>query len=99
MRDWDALLSGDSGVYLTGGYQRMLEIAASYAAGRPVSLREHGHGFGTAHARWRVVEAVAIGAGMGEYLAIAGSPALTGMRARQAALFGLGRPGAEGTGS
>jgi hypothetical protein len=82
VRDWDALLSGDSGVYLTGGYQRMLEIAASYAAGRPVSLREHGHGFGTAHARRRDR------CGQGEYLTIADSPALAEMRARQAALFG-----------
>jgi len=75
----------------------MLEIAASYAAGRPVNLREHGHGFGTAHAR-RVVEAVAIGTGMSEYLTIADSPALAEMRARQAALFGeadTGAPGAE----
>jgi hypothetical protein len=87
VRDWDALLGDDSGVYLTGGDRRMLAIAASYAAGRPVDLREHGHGFGTAHAR-RVVEAAAIGAGMGEYLTIADGPALEQMRARQDALFG-----------
>jgi hypothetical protein len=37
VRDWDALLGGDSGVYLTGGDRRMLEIAASYAAGRSTS--------------------------------------------------------------
>jgi hypothetical protein len=44
----------------------------------------------TPHAR-RLVEAVAIGAGRGEYLTIAGSPALTGMRARNDALFGAAR--------
>ena len=87
VRDWGALLGDDSGVYLTGSDRRMLEIAASYAAGRPVDLREHGHGLGTAHAR-RLVEAVAIGAGMDEYLSIADTPALGVMRARQADLAG-----------
>jgi hypothetical protein len=61
-----------------------------WPAGRPVDLREHGNGLGAAHAR-RLVEAVAIGAGRGEYLTIAGSPALTGMRARNDALFGAAR--------
>src|SRR5712691_9690068 len=65
----------------------MLEIAASRAVGRPVDLREHDHRFASAHAR-RVVDAVAISAGMGEYLTITDSPALVEMRTRQAALFG-----------
>jgi hypothetical protein len=52
-----------------------------------VDLREHGHGLGTAHAR-RLVEAVAIGAGMDEYLSIADPPALGVMRARRADLAG-----------
>ena len=85
VRDWDKLLTSNT-VYFTGGDLRMTEIAASYAAGRPVDLREHGNGLGTAHAR-RLVEAVAIGAGMGEYLTIADSPARTEMRARNDALF------------
>jgi hypothetical protein len=84
VRDWDKLLNSGT-VYLTGGDARMTEIAASYATGRPVSLRENGHGLGTAHAR-RLVEAVAIGAGMGEYLTITDSPALLEMRARNDAL-------------
>lgn len=84
VRDWDKLLTSGT-VYLTGGDARMVQIAASYAAGRPVDLREHGNGLGTAHAR-RLVEAVAIGAGMGEYLTIADSPALLETRARNDAL-------------
>ena len=85
VRHWDQLLTSGT-VYLTGGDARMIEIAAS----RPVDLREHGHGLGTAHAR-RLVEAVAIGAGIGEYLTIADSPALLEMRARNDALSGITR--------
>ena len=85
VRDWDKLLTSNT-VRFTGGDLRMTEVAASYAAGRPVDLREHASGLGTAHAR-RLVEAVAIGAGMGEYLTIADSPALAAMRARNDALF------------
>jgi hypothetical protein len=90
VRDWDKLLTSNT-VYFTGGDLRMTEIAASYASGRPVDLREHGNGLGTAHAR-RLVEAVAIGTGMGEFLTIADSPALLKMRARNDALFGITRP-------
>src|SRR6266702_5649842 len=89
VRDWDKLLTGNT-VRFTGGDLRMTEVAASYAAGRPVDLREHGNGLGTAHAR-RLVEAVAIGTGMAEYLTIADSPALSEMRARNDALFGITR--------
>jgi hypothetical protein len=85
VRDWDKLLTGNT-VRFTGGDLRMTEVAASYAAGRPVDLREHASGLGTAHAR-RLVEAVAIGAGMGEYLTISDSPALAAMRAGNDALF------------
>ena len=85
VRDWDKLLTSNT-VRFTGGDLRMAEIAASYAAGRPVDLREHGNGLGTAHAR-RLVEAVAIGAGMGEFLTIADSPALLEMRSRNDALL------------
>jgi hypothetical protein len=42
VRDWDKLLNSGT-VYLTGGDARMVEIAASYPAGRPVGLREHAH--------------------------------------------------------
>ncbi|MCL2581001.1 MAG: hypothetical protein FWE35_00925 [Streptosporangiales bacterium] len=86
VRDWDKLLNSGT-VYLTGGDQRLVEIAASYASGRPVDLRQAGNGLGTAHAR-RLVEAVAIGAGMEEYLTIGDSPALAEMRARNDALLG-----------
>jgi hypothetical protein len=87
VRDWDKLLTSDT-VYFTGGDLRMVEIAASYATGRPVDLREHGNGLGSAHAR-RLVEAVAIGAGMAEFLTISDSPALLEMRAKNDALFGI----------
>jgi hypothetical protein len=89
VRDWDKLLTSNT-VRFTGGDLRLTEVAASYAADRPVDLREHGNGLGTAHAR-RLVEAVAIGAGMGEYLTIADSPALAEMRARNDALLGAAR--------
>src|SRR5260370_23422954 len=39
VRDWDVLLGDDSGVHLTRSDPRLLEIAASYAAGRPMILR------------------------------------------------------------
>lgn len=90
VRDWNALLT-DNTVRFTGGEARLTEIAASYADGRPVNLREHANGLGTAHAR-RLVEAVAIGAGMGDYLTIADSPALVEMRARNDALLGPTAP-------
>ena len=89
VRDWDKLLNSGT-VYLSGGDARLIEIAASYATGRPVDLRQHGHGLGTAHAR-RLVEAVTIGAGMDEFLTIADSPALAEMRANNEALFGIAR--------
>jgi hypothetical protein len=89
VRDWDKLLTSNT-VYFTGGDLRLAEIAASYAEGRPVDLRESGNGLGTAHAR-RLVEAVAIGAGMGEFLTITDSPALLEMRARNDAFLGTTR--------
>jgi hypothetical protein len=87
VRDWDALLGDDSGVDLTGNDRRMLEIAASYAAGRPVVLREQAHGLGAAHAQ-RLVEAVAIGAGVEEYLRIAETIARWVIYDHEAALAG-----------
>lgn len=87
VRDWDRLLTSNT-VLFTGGDLRMTEIAASYSSGRPVDLREQAVGLGTAHAR-RLVEAVAIGAGMGEYLTISDSAALSEMRARNDALLAM----------
>lgn len=46
------------------GDLRMTEVAASYTAGRPVGLREHAVGLGTAAAR-HLAESIAVGAGMG----------------------------------
>lgn len=66
VRDWDALLDDDT-VYGTGADARLIVIAASYVTGRPIDLNTLARGLGTAHAR-RVVEAVAIGAGVGEHL-------------------------------
>lgn len=89
--DWGRLLN-DGTVRFTGGDVRVVGLAASYATGHPVDLRECGNGLGTAHAR-RLVEAVAIGAGMGEYLTITDSTALQEMRARNDAILGDTRAG------
>ena len=86
VRDWDRLL-GDGSVYVSGGPRRLLEVAASYATGRPVDLREASSGLGTAHAG-RVIEAAVIGTGMAEYYTITGTAKLAGLRATQAKLAG-----------
>jgi len=87
VRDWDALLA-DRSVYLTGGAERLLNIAASYAVGRPVDLAACGNGLGTAHAR-RLLEAVAVGAGMSGFYEIHDGPELARMRDFQAGLTGF----------
>ncbi len=86
VRDWQALLT-DGSVYVSSGPRRLLEVAASYATGRPVDLRETGSGLGTAHAG-RLIEAAVIGTGMAEYYTITGTAKLAGLRATQAKLAG-----------
>ncbi|HEY3958709.1 MAG TPA: hypothetical protein VGM53_35555 [Streptosporangiaceae bacterium] len=86
VKDWDALLA-DDGIYLTGSGRRMLQIAASYAAGHPVDLSENGSGLGTAHAR-RLIEAVIIGAGMAEFYTVTGTSRLDELNARRSDLAG-----------
>jgi hypothetical protein len=59
VRDWDKLIN-DRELYLSGTENRFLKIAASFAAGRPVSLfTEVTNSLGHAHAQ-RVAEAVLI---------------------------------------
>jgi hypothetical protein len=78
VRNWDRLL-GDGSVYLSGGLRRLLEVAASYATGRPVDLRDTSSGLGTAHAG-RLIEAVVTGTGMAQYYTITGTAKLAGLR-------------------
>jgi hypothetical protein len=77
--DWATLTDGRF-VQLGGGPTRLLALAASLAAGRPVDLRENTPGLGWAHAR-RVVEAIQIATGMQPYLTIADTPAMDQLRA------------------
>jgi hypothetical protein len=89
VRDWDALLA-DTEVYLTGAEDRMLQVAASYAVGRPVDLQSHANGLGTAHAK-RLIEAVVIGAGVAECFTLNGTARLADLQAQQASFFGPDR--------
>lgn len=77
VRNWDALLS-DGSIYVSGGLRRLLEVAASYAAGRPVDLRHASSGLGTAHAG-RLIEAAVIATGMAEYYTVTGTAKLAGL--------------------
>lgn len=86
VRDWDVLLA-DRDLYLTGGERRVLEVAASYAAGRPVNLKENGCGLGTAYAR-RLIETVITGAGMTGYYQLTGTAQLDELEARRRELTG-----------
>ena len=78
LRDWQALLN-DGSVYLSGWPRRLLEVAASYATGQPVNLRQASSGLGSAHAG-RLIEAVVIGTGMAEYYTVTGTAKLAGLR-------------------
>ena len=78
VRDWAALLN-DGSVYLSSGPRRLVEVAASYATGRPVDIRDASSGLGTAHAR-RLIEAVVIGTGTAGYYTITGTAKLAGLR-------------------
>ncbi len=86
VRNWDRLL-GDGSVYLSSGPRRLVEVAASYATGRPVDIRDASSGLGTAHAR-RLIEAVVIGTGTAGYYTITGTAKLAGLRRWQGGLPG-----------
>lgn len=79
VRDWDALLA-DEELYLTGSECRLLEVAASFAAGRAISLSEQvTRELGWAHAQ-RVLEAVIIATGTAELLQVAGTAKLNELK-------------------
>ncbi len=80
VRDWDALLA-DPDQYLTGTERRFLEIAASFAAGRAISLSEQVTSeLGWAHAE-RVAEAVIIAANATGLLQVTGTTKLDELKA------------------
>ena len=75
VRDWDALLA-DEELYLTGTERRFLEIAASFASGRAISLADQVTSeLGWAHAQ-RVLEAIIIATNATELLQVAGTAKL-----------------------
>ncbi|MGF0320636.1 hypothetical protein [Nocardia fluminea] len=75
IRDWHRLGRLENLLYLHGGAERLVRLAASMAHGEPVDLSATLSGLGHAHAR-RVLEAVAICAGVDEFYAITETPAL-----------------------
>jgi hypothetical protein len=75
VQDWDALLA-DEDLYLTGTERRFLEVAASFAAGRKISLSGQVTGeLGWAHAQ-RVAEAIFIATGTAGLLQVTGTAKL-----------------------
>ncbi|WP_280345751.1 hypothetical protein [Nocardia neocaledoniensis] len=75
IRDWHRLGRLEGLGHLHGGAERLVRLAASMAHGEPVDLSATLSGLGHAHAR-RVLEAVAICAGVDEFYAISETPAL-----------------------
>lgn len=75
IRDWHGLGQLKNLGHLHGGAERLIRLAASMAHGEPVDLSATLSGLGHAHAR-RVLEAVAICAGVDEFYAITETPAL-----------------------
>lgn len=65
VKHWGRLADDRAFRSLAGQDARLLHLAASYGAGRPVSLREDAAGFGRVQAR-RVAEAALIAAGADE---------------------------------
>ena len=89
--DWDALLA-DGELGLTGTERRFLEVAASFACGRPVSLMAQvTNELGWAHAR-RLMEAILLATGTEELLAIDDTARLGELRDLHASLSGDARP-------
>ena len=81
VRDWDQLID-DPQLYPSGGELKFLKLAASFAAGRPVSLfDEISRGLDLQHVR-RLAEAVLIAAGAAEVLSV--GPARAGDRRQPA---------------
>ncbi|WP_404871045.1 hypothetical protein ACI1MP_38155 (plasmid) [Kitasatospora griseola] len=86
--DLDALAE-DKGIYLTGGDERFLALARSYASGQPVVLGDFLNTLGHAHARC-AIEAYIISLGMEGWYTLQDGPELTAHRAFQAQLLGTG---------
>lgn len=83
---------GDETLYLTGGDERLLDLALSYSRGRPVPLDAYLNTFGHQTAQ-RVLEAHIIGMGMEGFLTVsAGGPELDRLNALHAEL-GIGGDG------
>ncbi|MFD8387402.1 hypothetical protein ACFV2X_54550 [Streptomyces sp. NPDC059679] len=79
-------LRADEEVYLTGADEKLLNLALSYATGRPVHLDAYLNGFGH-QTGLRVLEAHIIGMGMEGFLAAAaGGPRLDDLNALHAEL-------------
>jgi len=92
--DWDELLR-DKKLRLTGSDVPMLELAASLAVGRRISLAGSLTGtLGWAHVA-RVMEAVAIRCGQQKFFTVQPTPELDRLRALQAELSGGGPRAAE----
>lgn len=87
--DLDALTE-DKGISLTGGDERFLALARSYACGEPVVLGDFLNTLGHAHAR-RAIEAYIISLGMEGWYQLQDGAALHEHRAFTASLFGTGK--------
>jgi hypothetical protein len=65
IRDWPALLDSPTAQMAGGAAYRLLTLAAGFATGKPVDIREATGRMGRAHAR-RVIEAFAMATGLAE---------------------------------
>jgi len=86
--DLDAIAE-DKGISLTGGQERFLALARSYASSEPVVLGDFLNSLGHAHAR-RAVEAYIISLGMEGWYQVEEGPELAAHRRFEAELFGNG---------
>ncbi|MFJ9846324.1 hypothetical protein ACIRYZ_38970 [Kitasatospora sp. NPDC101155] len=84
--DLDALAE-DKGIPLTGGDERFLTLARSYASGEPVVLGDFLNTLGHAHAR-RAIEAYIISLGMEGWYQVQEGPELAAHRRFEATLLG-----------
>ncbi|MEU7591411.1 hypothetical protein AB0A95_34610 [Micromonospora sp. NPDC049230] len=88
---WAGLLDAARSWRIGGAGQRLLDLAVSMAAGRPVDLREALPGLGHAHAR-RVVEAVAIATEADEFYTLTPRTKLAELHALHAEMQGAPAP-------
>lgn len=83
---WHKLADAVAEFRLDGAKDRLLQLAVSYATGKPVDLREV-TGLGTAHAK-AAIEAAIIAQGMTGFYQLNDGPELERMRAFHANLLG-----------